>query len=63
MLKRFGEDLAVLETAIREGDGDTLYRMFEDARVIRRGIVEAGQDTATPDFGRVPFATGAKRGM
>ncbi len=63
MLKRFGEDLAVLETAIREGDGDTLYRVFEDARVIRRGIVEAGQDTATPDFGRVPFATGAKRGM
>ena len=61
MLKRFGENLSVLENAIREGDGDTLYRLFDEARVIRRGIVEAGQDTATPDFGRVPPGKLSKR--
>lgn len=62
MLKRFGEDLAVLEDAIRSGDGDTLYRLFDEARVVRRGIIEAGQDTATPDFGRAPPGQAAKRG-
>ncbi|MGE0856153.1 MAG: prephenate/arogenate dehydrogenase family protein [Hyphomicrobiaceae bacterium] len=52
MLGRFTEDIAVLERAIRDGDGDTLFRVFTEARAIRRGIVEAGQDTAAPDFGR-----------
>ncbi|MCB1505505.1 MAG: prephenate/arogenate dehydrogenase family protein [Hyphomicrobiaceae bacterium] len=58
MLGRFGEDLAVMEQAIRSGDGDTLFRLFAEARAVRRGIVEAGQDTAKPDFGRGP-GTGA----
>ena len=32
-------------------------------RAIRRGIIEAGQDTAAPDFGRVaPVADGAAPG-
>lgn len=62
MLKRFGEGLSVLEEAIRGGDGDTLYRLFNDARVVRRGIVEAGQDTASPDFGRVVTQKSEKRG-
>lgn len=52
MLGRFSEDLTELQRAIRFGDGDTLYRLFTDARAIRRGIVAAGQDTAAPDFGR-----------
>jgi cyclohexadieny/prephenate dehydrogenase len=52
MLGRFSEDLAELQRAIRYGDGDKLFRMFSDARAIRRGIIEAGQDTARPDFGR-----------
>ena len=52
MLGRFGEDLAVMEQAIRSGDGDTLFRLFTEARAVRRGIVDAGQDTAKPDFGR-----------
>ncbi|MGD9671750.1 MAG: prephenate/arogenate dehydrogenase family protein [Hyphomicrobiaceae bacterium] len=60
MLKRFGEDLSVLEEAIRAGDGNTLYRLFDEARVIRRGIVEAGQDTASADFGRALPGTSAK---
>ena len=52
MLARFTEDLSALQRAIRYGDGDTLFRLFNDARALRHGIVEAGQDTATPDFGR-----------
>ena len=54
MLGRFSEDLVGLQRAIRFGDGPTLEKMFADARQIRRGIVQAGQDTAAPDFGRGP---------
>ena len=52
MLGRFSEDLANLQRAVRFGDGETLERLFAEARSIRRGIIEAGQDTPTPDFGR-----------
>jgi cyclohexadieny/prephenate dehydrogenase len=52
MLGRFAEDLTALQRAIRFGDGDTLFKMFTDARAVRRGIIQAGQDTAAPDFGR-----------
>jgi cyclohexadieny/prephenate dehydrogenase len=52
MLGRFSEDLTALQRAIRFGDGETLFRLFEESRAIRRGVIEAGQDTATPDFGR-----------
>ncbi|MEX6506920.1 prephenate/arogenate dehydrogenase family protein [Jiella sp. M17.18] len=52
MLARFSEDLASLQRAIRWGDGDTLFELFTRTRAIRRGIVDAGQDTAKPDFGR-----------
>ncbi|WP_333794717.1 prephenate/arogenate dehydrogenase family protein [Hyphomicrobium sp.] len=54
MLGRFTEDLTALQRAIRFGEGDTLFDMFSNARAIRRGIVQAGQDTAAPDFGRTP---------
>ncbi len=52
MLGRFSEDLTQLQRAIRFGDGETLFRLFVEARATRRGIIEAGQDTAAPDFGR-----------
>ncbi len=54
MLGRFIEDLFVLQRAIRFGDGETLFRHFTETRAIRRGILDIGQDTAAPDFGRVP---------
>jgi cyclohexadieny/prephenate dehydrogenase len=54
MLGRFSEDLATLQRAIRFGDGETLERLFNEARAIRRGIIQAGQDTNAPDFGRRP---------
>ena len=52
MLGTFNEDLSKLTRAIRRGDGETLFDHFSRTRAIRRGIVEAGQDTAAPDFGR-----------
>jgi cyclohexadieny/prephenate dehydrogenase len=54
MLGRFNEDLSALARAIRWGDGDALYNLFARTREIRRGVVEAGQDTAAPNFGRRP---------
>ncbi|WP_291165242.1 prephenate/arogenate dehydrogenase family protein [Hyphomicrobium sp.] len=57
MLGRFSEDLIALQRAIRFGDGATLERLFTEARAIRRGIIQAGQDTTQPDFGRSPART------
>jgi cyclohexadieny/prephenate dehydrogenase len=52
MLGRFNEDVAALARAIRWGDGDQLFDLFTRTRAIRRGIVEIGQDSPAPDFGR-----------
>ncbi len=52
MLGRFNEDLAALQRAVRWGDGDALFNLFTRTRAIRRSVVEAGQDTAAPNFGR-----------
>ncbi len=54
ILGRFTEELFALQRAIRMGDGDHLHAYFTRTRAIRRGIIEAGQDTAAPDFGRSP---------
>lgn len=53
MLGRFTEELFALQRAIRTGDGDELFDYFTRTRAIRRGIIEAGQDTDAPDFGRI----------
>jgi cyclohexadieny/prephenate dehydrogenase len=52
MLGRFSEDLALLQRAIRWGDGETLFNLFTRTRAIRRAIIDEGQDIAAPDFGR-----------
>ena len=52
ILGRFTEELFALQRAIRLGDGDHLHAYFTRTRAIRRGIIEAGQDTDAPDFGR-----------
>jgi cyclohexadieny/prephenate dehydrogenase len=52
MLGTFTEDLSKLTRAIRRGDGEALFEHFTRTRAIRRGIVEIGQDSAAPDFGR-----------
>ncbi len=52
MLGRFTEDLTALQRLIRYGEGDKLFDLFTRTREIRRGIIEAGQETAAADFGR-----------
>ena len=52
MLGRFNEDLTALQRMIRRGDGQGLFDLFTRTRAIRRGIVQSGQETAAPDFGR-----------
>lgn len=52
ILGRFTEELFALQRAIRTGDGEHLHAYFTRTRAIRRGIIEAGQDTAAPNFGR-----------
>jgi cyclohexadieny/prephenate dehydrogenase len=52
MLGRFSEDLAALQRMIRWEDGEALQDLFTRTRAIRRGIIEAGQETEAPDFGR-----------
>ena len=52
MLGRFNQDVGKLARAIEAGDGDTLFDLFARTRAIRRGIIEIGQDSPAPDFGR-----------
>ncbi len=52
ILGRFTEELFALQRAIRQSDGDLLHDYFTRTRAIRRGIIEAGQDTEAPNFGR-----------
>ena len=52
MLGRFNEDLAALQRMIRWGDGQGLIDLFTRTRAIRRSIIEQGQETGAPDFGR-----------
>src|SRR5208283_4101704 len=52
MLARFDADLKALQRMIEESDGQGLFDLFTRTRAIRKGIVEQGQDTAAPDFGR-----------
>lgn len=52
MLGRFLEDLSMLQRAVRDSDGEMLESLFTRTRNIRRSIIDAGQETDAPDFGR-----------
>lgn len=52
MLGRFSEDISVLQRMIRSGDGEGLFNLFTRTRAIRKSIIESGQETDAPDFGR-----------
>jgi cyclohexadieny/prephenate dehydrogenase len=52
VLDRYIEDLTALKKAIRWSEGDKLLAEFSKTRDIRRRIIDAGQDTAEPNFGR-----------
>ena len=58
MLGRFTEDLTALQRMIRRGDGEGLFDLFTRTRAIRRSIIEQGQETDAPDFGRRDAADG-----
>ncbi|MEM9791918.1 MAG: prephenate/arogenate dehydrogenase family protein [Pseudomonadota bacterium] len=60
ILGRFTEELFALQRAIRQGDGTHLFDYFTRTRDIRRGIIDAGQDTEEPDFGRAAVNYRAK---
>jgi cyclohexadieny/prephenate dehydrogenase len=53
VLGRFQEDLFSLQRAIRWDEGDKLFELFSRTRDIRRGIINQGQETPEPDFGRI----------
>jgi len=61
ILGRFTEELFVLQRAIRMEDGEQLHAYFTRTRAIRRSIIEAGQDTAAPDFGRGASGGGGEK--
>lgn len=52
VVDRFIEDLSALKRAIRWDDGDRLMEHFSKTRDIRRTIIDAGQDSDVPNFGR-----------
>ena len=52
ILGRFNEDLSALQRMIRWGDGQGLFDLFTRTRAIRRSIIDIGQETDAPDFGR-----------
>jgi len=52
VLGRFSEDLSALQRAIRWRDGDALFDLFSHTRRVRRAIIDAGQESAAPNFGR-----------
>jgi cyclohexadieny/prephenate dehydrogenase len=52
ILGRFTEDLQALSRAIRWGEGEKLEALFTRTRSIRREVIDAGQESAAPNFGR-----------
>ncbi len=52
ILGTFNEDLSRITRAVRRGDGEALFEHFTRTRAIRRSIVQIGQDSPAPDFGR-----------
>lgn len=52
VLGRFNDDLKTLQQAVEQGNGQLLFDTFTRGRAIRRAIVDLGQDTAAPNFGR-----------
>ncbi|KAI94021.1 cyclohexadienyl dehydrogenase [Rhodomicrobium udaipurense JA643] len=54
ILGRFTEDLAAMQRHIRWGEGDKLFDKFTRTRAVRRSIIDAGQESPEPNFGRTP---------
>ena len=51
-IDRFSENLKEFKNAIEEKNSDKLLQIFEKSKEFRKSIIDAGQDTNKPDFGR-----------
>ena len=51
-LDNFSINLEELKKAIINKDGDKLIKLFSATKEVRKDIIEAGQDTKKPNFGR-----------
>ena len=52
MLDNYSKNLDEIKTAIKSKDGEKLMRIFSETKKVRKEIVNAGQDTDKPGFGR-----------
>ena len=52
ILDDFSKNIDDFKKAIVEKNGDKLLKMFSSTKNVRKEIIKAGQDVATPDFGR-----------
>ena len=51
-LDNFAKNLDEFKKIIKDKNGAKLIEFFQSTKEIRREIIEAGQDTEKPDFGR-----------
>ena len=52
MIEKFISNLKDLKKMIKDEDGKKLEKIFKKTKIIRKEIIEAGQDIKKPDFGR-----------
>ena len=52
VLDNYSKNLDDIKTAIKNKDSEKLLEIFSSTKKVRKEIVEAGQDTEKPDFGR-----------
>ena len=52
VLDNYSKNLNEIKSAIKNKDSKKLLEIFSSTKKVRKEIIEAGQDTAKPDFGR-----------
>ena len=52
VLDNYSKNLDDIKSAIKNKDSEKLLEIFSSTKKVRKEIIEAGQDTAKPDFGR-----------
>ena len=52
VLDNYSKNLDDIKSAIKNKDSEKLLEIFSSTKKVRKEIIEAGQDTEKPDFGR-----------
>ena len=52
VIDSYADSLNDLKKAIKNKDTEKLLEIFSSTKDVRKEIIEAGQDTEKPDFGR-----------